>query len=135
MACFLLFLSYRIDTKKVFIISGSVSIFVLLSQARLFPLETFIYVLFINLLPLAANISKRDFSDLAKFNLDNLDNLDNIASDTKHKIKADDAIKHYYAIPQEVADIIADFIAPSSFIRSTIAKIKTTNLSKIKIKK
>ncbi len=58
-----LFLSYRVSLKRSIIFSILVSIFILIIQPKLFSYGTIVYLLFINALPITAEIFKKDFDE------------------------------------------------------------------------
>jgi len=58
-----LILSYRVSLKRAIIFSILISIFILVTQVKAFSYETLVYLLFINAVPVAAEMFKKDFDE------------------------------------------------------------------------
>jgi diguanylate cyclase (GGDEF)-like protein len=59
----ILFLSYRIGLSRAIFLSVFVSIFVVIKEARLFPYETILFLLFTNAVPIIAASFKKDLNN------------------------------------------------------------------------
>jgi len=63
MSITVLFLSYRVSLKKATIFSVLVSIFILISQTKIFSYEAIVYLLFINAVPVIVEMFKKAFDE------------------------------------------------------------------------